>query len=111
MTKSMLVDVHRHTLEVRLWTATNKLSARARYDQPKAFRLPCLSEEDLGAAELGKRPSKFPDVSHDQQVRNAKGQSVKTKRQSWAIPMELSLASMQSSDDGKMGGVQDRHLP
>lgn len=101
MSRSLMLDFHRHILEVRLWTATSKLSTRSRYDQPKAFRLPCLSEEILenpGAAELLRDPSRFPDVSHEQQLRNFRGRSTKSK-QHWGVPMELSLASVQSSDN------------
>ena len=99
MDKSVLLDIHRHTLVIRMWTSSGKLSTRARYDRPKAFRLPSLSDPDLvemgGALELSKKPSQFPNVSHEQQVRNSKGRSTREKQQ-WGVPLEVSLQSVQS---------------
>ena len=94
--------MHSHVLEVRLWTAPNKLSTRAHYDKPKAFRLPSVSttsvEENPGM-DLVKRPSRFPDVSHDHQIRNSRGRSTRGKQQQWGVPMEISLQSVQSIDN------------
>ena len=79
MSKPLLLDLYNHTLEVRVWNSKSKLSARARYDRPKAFRLPApttkrstLSDSDEQEREgeanrppLVRRPSKLPVVSHD----------------------------------------------
>lgn len=102
--KSFLLGLHTHVLEVQLWTLPSKISARARYDRPKAFRLPSLSLENLenpGAMELRKQPARYPDVSHDHHVRNMKGRSRKQTKQSWGIPMELSLLSVQNDGTAK----------
>ena len=101
VSKALLLDLHRHTLEVQLWLCPSKMTARARYDRPKAFRLPIFSDPDLAKSalgELGRQPSRFPDVSHDQKVRNYKGRS--TRRQSqFGVPMEVSLQSVQSYEN------------
>ena len=79
MSKSLLLGLYDHTLEVRVWNSKSKLSARARYDRPKAFRLPAPTAkktadetEEQGwereggeAPPLVRRPSKLPVVSHD----------------------------------------------
>ncbi len=99
--KEILLELHRHTLEVQLWFYPSKMTARARYDRPKAFRLPVFSDPDLvksALGELGRRPSKFPEVSHDQHVRNFKGRSTRAARQQQSLygtPMEISLQSLQ----------------
>lgn len=103
MDKSFLLDIHRHTLVIRGWSSAARISTRARYDKPKAFRLPSLSDPNLvemeGAPELSKRPSRFPNVSHDQQVRNSKGRSTRGKQQQWGVPQEVSLQSVQSIEN------------
>ena len=81
MNKSLLLGLYDHTLEVRVWNSKSKVSARTRYDRPKAFRLPAptakkilQSEEPAEEGErreggkpppLIRRPSKLPVVSHD----------------------------------------------
>ena len=78
MTKPLLLDLYDHTLEVRVWNIKSKLSARARYDRPKAFRLPVPASKRSDLDELAEgdeetspqpplisRPSKLPVVSHD----------------------------------------------
>ena len=104
--KKFLLDLHRHTLEIQVWLCPSKLTARARYDRPKAFRLPVYSNSDMEGSvmdELLKRPSRFPEVSHDQHVRNSRGRSTRTiKRQSagyGAVPVDSSLQSILSDDN------------
>ena len=105
MNKELLLDLHRHTLEVQMWFCPSKLTARARYDRPKAFRLPVYSNPELEGSvmdELIKRPSRFPEVSHDQHVRNSRGRSTRAmKRQSagYGVPVESSLQSVLSDED------------
>ena len=82
MNKPLLLGLYDHTLEVRIWNSKSKLSARARYDRPKAFRLPAPAakktpqsdeseergregEEANQPPSLIRRPSKLPVVSHD----------------------------------------------
>lgn len=80
MSKALLLGLYDHTLEVRVWNSKSKLSARARYDRPKAFRLPAPTAKKIPQSEseeqgreggeanrppLIRRPSKLPVVSHD----------------------------------------------
>ena len=96
----MLLDLHRHVMEVQIWFCPSKLTARARYDRPKAFRLPIFSDPDLEKAAMGeltKRPSRFPEVSHDQHVRNSRGRSTraaKNQQSYFGISMEASQQSI-----------------
>ncbi|XP_070192982.1 uncharacterized protein [Littorina saxatilis] len=52
VTKEMLLKLYNHTLELRVWDTKDKCSTRARFDRPKAFRLPQPkpgeSSEDVG---------------------------------------------------------------
>ena len=50
VTRELLLDIFNHSLELRIWDSKDKVSARARFDRPKAFRLPAgqESEEDSG---------------------------------------------------------------
>ena len=40
MTDEILQKLTTHTIELRIWDTRDKLSAKARFDRPKAFRLP-----------------------------------------------------------------------
>ena len=40
VTKELLLKLFNHTLELRIWDSKEKVSSRARFDRPKAFRLP-----------------------------------------------------------------------
>lgn len=66
-----LLDLYDHTLKVRLWNSHEKLSARAKYDRPKAFRLPApkkhdhdQSEDSEGLTSGSSRPHRLPGVYH-----------------------------------------------
>lgn len=45
LTLDSLLELYNHTLTVRLWNTVDKVSARVRYDRPKAFRLPVSAEK------------------------------------------------------------------
>ncbi|CAH1783576.1 unnamed protein product [Owenia fusiformis] len=51
VTHDMLLKLYRHNLELRIWDTKDKVSTRARFDRPKAFRLPqAKAGEDADAA-------------------------------------------------------------
>ena len=105
MNQSLLLDLYNHVLEVRVWNTKTKLSARARYDRPKAFRLPAptarrtqlsLDSEDLDVSDrLVRRPSKLPVVSHDR-VRGYKGGWQTNQASTTSIQAVLSTQSVDS---------------
>lgn len=71
LTLKSLLDLYDHTLKVRLWNNHDKLSARAKYDRPKAFRLPApkkhdhdQSEDSEGLTNGSSRPQRLPGVYH-----------------------------------------------
>lgn len=106
MDRSLLIDFHQHILEVYILTATSRLAPRARYDAPKAFRLPSLSDEDLanpGSMERARQPIMYPEVSHEQHLRNSKGRNTRILRQcqSWGVPVELSMQSVYTDGTGE----------
>lgn len=98
MNKIFLLQLHKHVLEIRLWPSVNKVSARACYDRPKAFRLPAQTEEDMDSREMSMHPAKFPEVSHNQKIRNSRGQSTRDKKTLGAIPMEVSQLTVQTNE-------------
>ena len=74
VTRPLLLELYDHVMEVRVWNTKNKLSARARYDRPKAFRLPAPSKRpQQGEGELPGtgQPARLPVVSQDH-VRTSK---------------------------------------
>ena len=109
MNKSLLLDLYNHELEVKVWASKTKLSARAKYDRPKAFRLPAASakrsqseSEDGGTSEQTvRRPSKLPVVSHDKVRACRAGRPLKQTSSSnvQATPSALSLDSEASGGD------------
>nr|XP_006825129.1 PREDICTED: uncharacterized protein LOC100373146 [Saccoglossus kowalevskii] len=52
VTKELLLKLFNHTLELRIWDSKDKVSSKARFDRPKAFRLPQAKSgedpEDVG---------------------------------------------------------------
>ena len=101
MTRESLLKLHSHTVEVKLWNSVDKLSARARYDRPKAFRLPAMKtkgseqplEECVGLTSLDERPEKFPVLYQDKNLncrrRKRKGSTMKaSETDSSDVPME-----------------------
>ena len=40
ITKDLLLRLYDHTLELKIWDSKDRVSPRARFDRPKAFRLP-----------------------------------------------------------------------
>ena len=101
VTRESLLNLHSHTVEVKLWNSVDKLSARARYDRPKAFRLPAMKtkgsnqllEESAGLTSRGERPEKLPVLYQDKILnsrrRKRKGSTLKTSEtDSSDVPIE-----------------------
>lgn len=68
VTRPLLLELYDHVMEVRVWNTKDKLSARARYDRPKAFRLPAPSkgaQQGEGDPPTTGQPAKLPVVSQD----------------------------------------------
>ena len=42
ITKDVLLKMFNHSLELKIWDAKERVSPRARFDRPKAFKLPPL---------------------------------------------------------------------
>ncbi len=75
--KEQLLELYDHVLEIRIWNTKSKLSARAKFDRPKAFRIPVrnpsskvkgVPSSDPDSKDVPgiiKRQSKFAVVSHD----------------------------------------------
>lgn len=40
ITKDVLVQLFSHSMELKIWDTKDKVSPRARFDRPKAFRIP-----------------------------------------------------------------------
>ena len=72
MTVQSLLELYEHTLTVRVWNTLDKLSPRAKYDRPKAFRLPALKKHSDDQTEDSneltsdtQRPDRYAAVNHD----------------------------------------------
>ncbi|XP_052781235.1 uncharacterized protein LOC128217855 isoform X2 [Mya arenaria] len=68
ITKDLLLKLHTHTLELRLWDTKDKIGMRAKFDRPKLFKLPSLKQgeelEDLGGVKTTvlKQSQSFTDL-------------------------------------------------
>lgn len=40
VTKELLLQLYSHTMDLKIWDTKDKVSPRARFDRPKAFRIP-----------------------------------------------------------------------
>ena len=91
VTRSLLLELYGHTLEVRLWNTRDRVAARARFDRPKAFRLPVPKRDEEG--EGGGRPAKFPVVGQERERVSRAGRRKGRKRAS-----SMSVVSEGESD-------------
>ncbi|XP_066284865.1 uncharacterized protein [Branchiostoma lanceolatum] len=63
VTKETLLKLYRHELKLRIWDSKDKVSPRARFDRPKAFRLPGGGDELAGVKSLVlKQSQSFVDM-------------------------------------------------
>ena len=46
MTQELLLKMFQHKFELKMWDTKDKVSAKARFDRPKAFRLPQTKNQD-----------------------------------------------------------------
>ena len=60
VTRPLLLHLYDHTLKVKVWNKKEKLSPQARFDRPKAFRIPATKKD----AEEGRR-AKFALVGQE----------------------------------------------
>lgn len=121
VSKSLLLELYNHELELKVWNTKTKLSARARYDRPKAFRLPAPtsrqtqlptdSDDADGSRPLVRRPSKLPVVSHDR-VRAYKGGRQTNQTSTTSIQANQSSQSVDSDVSmGDLGQSLSQTLP
>ena len=76
VTRPLLLELYDHVMEVRVWNTKDKLSARARYDRPKAFRLPAPSkgpQQGEGDLPATGQPANLPVVSQDHMRTSKRG--------------------------------------
>ena len=120
VTRESLLNLHSHIVEVKLWNSVDKLSARARYDRPKAFRLPAMKTkgsnqllgESAGLTSRGERPEKLPVLYQDKALnsrrRKRKGSTMKTSEtDSSDVPIE----SMECLTSMPAAGVETTRQP
>ncbi|KAL8603356.1 hypothetical protein ACOMHN_039719 [Nucella lapillus] len=86
VTKDMLLKMYDHTLELRVWDTKDKCSTRARFDRPKAFRLPQPkpgeSPEDVG----GVKAMVTKQMTGFSKMQSPKAESVRPLPQRCAYP-------------------------
>ena len=64
--KNLLLDLYDHVFHLRIWDGKHKVSPRARFDQPKAFRLPASKKaSDSDDESCGARQSTFLKVAQE----------------------------------------------
>ena len=64
--KNTLLDLYDHVFHLRIWDSKHKVSPRARFDQPKAFRLPASKKtSDSDDESFGTHHSNFLKVAQE----------------------------------------------
>lgn len=64
--KNLLLDLYDHIFHLRIWDGKSKVSPRAKFDQPKAFRLPASKKTlDSDDESFGARQSNFLKVAQE----------------------------------------------
>ena len=100
MTRDLLLQLYDHTLEVRLWNAREKVTPRARFDRPRAFRLPtatATAAPSVDGTGPGGRPDKFSLVG--QQMERP---SCQARRRRSRIAKKISSTSSISEGDSDL---------
>ena len=99
-----------------MWTTKSKLSARAKYDRPKAFRLPTSTSKNQSESEgratperSVRRPTKLPVVSHDK-VRAYKGGRSLKQASNVSVQAAPSAHSLDSEESGGDLGLAQREV-
>ena len=114
--KAQLLELYDHVIEVHVWNSKSKVSARAKYDRPKAFRIPIRDlitsrkagdpDKDIADGDtpgIVKRPSKFSVVSHDQVRRLKAGNQRQSKPMTSSLPVPRTIVSNLSVQNGSEG--------
>ncbi len=121
------MDLHQHVLEVRIWNSKDKLSARARFDRPKAFRLPApvgmRTKTPVGAEaeaegrkertrpeedDLTGRPARLPLV----QTGSTQGAKLNKKRSKLLSKLQLAVTGADREDlNASVGEVTSPEPP
>lgn len=126
MSKESLLQLHSHRVRVRVWSGLDKVSVRARFDRPKAIRLPVPpkqgteqlieAEDSEGLTSGVSRPEKLP-VVHQEKGRARRGrrtrQLIDGEEMEESEPQEGTSPSHKSDptvqivvEENKEGGVE-----
>ena len=126
-TKETLLDIYRHNINFRVWNNRDHFCAKAKYDKPKAFRLPnedrytSLSDRVAGSAgDLQgpegrtsgcRRPRKLSSVLHSVQskgkskaagkMRQKQNQSSESEGEGEYACVDLGVPDTLDEEDGK----------
>ena len=92
VTKNLLLDLYDHVFHLRIWDGKNKVSPRARFDQPKAFRLPASKKSDSDD-ECGGRQNNFLRVAQE----HSRELFAKSRAARMSRAIELSNVSLLTS--------------
>ena len=71
VTKDILLRMFSHTLELKMWDTKDRVSPRARFDRPKAFKLPPSKGNEEYDIEGIKKMLKLQGVTEGQAARMA----------------------------------------
>ncbi|XP_076468773.1 uncharacterized protein LOC143299450 isoform X2 [Babylonia areolata] len=107
VTKEMLLKMFNHTLELRVWDTKDKCSTRARFDRPKAFRLPQPkpgeSPEDVG----GVKAMVMKQMAGFSKMQSPKAEPVRPLPQRCAFPRaDTKKRAATATATGKQAGPE-----
>lgn len=88
-----------------LWNSIDKVSARARYDRPKAFRLPVVANMDESDT-VTYQPSNYPGVYHGLSV-----SSIKQARRKSFKPAGGGEDSREDSIESLVASQKSQRIP
>lgn len=117
MSKAQLLELYDHVIEVRIWNSKSKVSPKAKYDRPKAFRISIhdsltqhkgdetnLEIADGDTSKIMKHPSKFAVVSHDLAKRMKAG----NRRLSKSISSPAAQVVVSNANDVTLQSTSER---
>jgi hypothetical protein len=116
LTTESLLDLFKHTVTVRVWNTKDRLSSRAKYDRPKAFRLPVPKSADSGNAEDAtnsgsRRPSHMPGVHHDLSLNKRSRRKIRKRTSDTVESIESEGESQESLHESLISPRKSLKIP
>eukprot|EP00795_Rhopilema_esculentum_P002461 gene2461-18118_t len=109
VTKDVLLKMFNHSLELKIWDSKERVSPRARFDRPKAFKLPQLRADEEFDIENIKKLLRKHGVSQKEAAQIT--QSINPDKQAEAMEPKDSTHGMKTRTEGMYPNAKSKVRP